>query len=62
MTCPVCGSKSMVKDTGTDSDIIIRKRICLSDSCKYVFYTKEIDCNKTEAENLLYQLRKKAKK
>lgn len=61
MTCPVCGSKSTVKDTGSDVDIIVRKRICLAQECKYVFYTIETECNNAEAEILLNQLRKKAK-
>lgn len=57
MTCPLCGEKTVVKDTGTYSDIIIRKRQC--QECKYVFFTKELDYdNYKEAQKLLLEARK----
>lgn len=57
MTCPICGSKTKVKDTGTDVDCIVRKRICLNNECKYVFYTMEIECDNKKGKLLLNELR-----
>lgn len=57
MTCPVCGYKTKVKDTGTDVDCIVRKRICLNGECKYVFYTMETECDNKKGKLLLNELR-----
>lgn len=41
MTCPLCGKKTKVIDTRASMDAIARKRICIS--CRYVFYTQEVE-------------------
>lgn len=64
MTCPVCGSETKIIDTGSDIDIVIRKRKCCSKNCSYYFFTQEVECTKDEFEyiqNYLKRLRKKAK-
>jgi len=65
MTCPVCGSETKIIDSGSDVDIVIRKRQCVNMLCRYIFTTVEIECTKTDEENtnkLLKEIRKKAKK
>lgn len=57
MTCPVCGSKTKVKDTGTDVDCIIRKRVCLNAECKFIFYTMETECDSMKGKLLLNEFR-----
>lgn len=57
MTCPICGSKTKVKDTGTDVDCIVRKRMCLNNKCNYVFYTMETECDNKKGKLLLNELR-----
>ena len=39
MTCPVCGGKTTVRNSATDTEIVARKRKCLE--CKYYFFTME---------------------
>lgn len=57
MTCPICGEKSKVTDTGTYIDCIFRKRICLL--CKKVFYTLETDFPDAKyAAKRIYELKK----
>lgn len=57
MTCPICGYKTKVKDTGSDVDCIVRKRMCLNGGCKYVFYTMETECDNKKGKLLLNELR-----
>lgn len=57
MTCPVCGCKTKVKDTGTDVDCIIRKRVCLNDECKFIFYTMETECDNMKGKLLLNEFK-----
>lgn len=57
MTCPTCGGKTKVADTGTYIDCIFRKRICLS--CKKVFYTIETDFDNAKyAAKMIYELKR----
>lgn len=65
MTCPVCGSDTKIIDSGSDVDIVIRKRKCVSENCNYYFFTQEVECSKDEfdyVQSYLKSLRKKAKK
>lgn len=39
MTCPVCGGKSKVEKSCSDTETIYRRRSC--QECGYVFYTTE---------------------
>jgi transcriptional regulator NrdR family protein len=39
MTCPVCGEKSLVKDSRGDCEVTYRKRVCVE--CEHIFYTVE---------------------
>ena len=41
MKCPVCQSKSTVKNTIYKKDFTIRYRTCLNPSCRYKFKTIE---------------------
>lgn len=46
MTCPVCGEKSLVKDSRGDCEVIYRKRVCVE--CEHVFYTEERELRETK--------------
>ena len=64
MTCPVCGSETKIVDTGSDVDIVIRKRKCTSQNCTYYFFTTEVESTKDEfdyIQSYLKSLRKKGK-
>jgi len=41
MTCPLCNKNTVVTYTVKDTDAIYRKRVCKS--CKYAFYTTELE-------------------
>lgn len=41
MTCPVCGSPTIIRETITKVDCIYRRRICKE--CKHVFKTEEVE-------------------
>ena len=49
MECPKCGEQTSVTRTVSDSGYTYRKRICKS--CKYIYYTKEQECDSYEALN-----------
>lgn len=51
MTCPVCGERTEIKDSRKETDCVRRRRICVS--CKYIFYTIEME------ENLISKFTKK---
>lgn len=65
MTCPVCGSDTKIIDSGSDVDIVIRKRQCVNMDCRYIFTTVELECSKYDEDSvnaMLKEIRKKAKK
>jgi transcriptional regulator NrdR family protein len=65
MTCPVCGSGTKIIDSGSDVDIVIRKRQCVNMICRYIFTTVELECTKSDEDSvnaMLKEIRKKAKK
>ena len=58
MTCPVCGAETQVVDSRADVDVVARKRKCVS--CRYVFYTEEIETPGAQDEfNRIYLAYKK---
>lgn len=48
MTCPVCGEKSLVKDSRGDCEVTYRKRVCVE--CGHIFYTEEREQRETKDE------------
>jgi transcriptional regulator NrdR family protein len=52
MTCPICGGKTMVRDTKSDCEGVYRKRICLE--CNHKMYTAEYESK--EAISRFYEL------
>lgn len=56
MTCPICGDKTHVIDSASDTEQIYRRRECVS--CKHRFYTVESECINREAEYKLKTLRR----
>ena len=47
MTCPVCGSSTIVVDTYPTEETVVRRRRCKDVACGYRFTT--IECETTEA-------------
>ena len=60
MTCPRCGSRTRVTDTGTDGMMTYRYHLCRQ--CGYKFYTAEQIIDKSEGGAALYRLRHKGSK
>lgn len=59
MTCPICGRKTKIIDSRSESDCVHRKRICLN--CKYSFTTSEIEDDLRKRLEALKKQRKKSK-
>lgn len=61
MTCPVCGARTLVKDSRSECDVVLRKRQCTF--CAYVFYTSETEAkdSRDDLSNCHKKLRLKKK-
>lgn len=51
MICPECGGATLVINTGSGIDEVIRQRKCKE--CKHIFYTAERDIDRKNAGKLL---------
>lgn len=59
MKCPYCNGSSLVIDTATDSDVIIRRRRCKD--CDSRFYTQEIDISFDKGKKMMSEIRAREK-
>lgn len=57
MNCEICGSKTIVIDSRSDVDIVVRKRKCIE--CKHTFYTQEVDLDKNYGKKFITEHLKK---
>lgn len=47
MTCPNCGSNTIVKDSRKVKNLVARRRVCKK--CSYSFYTEEVEVDNNDA-------------
>lgn len=61
MTCPMCGEKkTLVVQTATDIDEVVRERKCTV--CGYKFYTSEKDIDAPYGYEVISRIRHKAER
>ena len=56
MKCELCGSNTVIINTVTYDDEIIRQRRCCA--CKHIFYTSETDTDHERGRRAVYNKRK----
>lgn len=59
MICPMCGEKTLVVQTATDIDEIVRERKCTV--CGHRFYTSEKDIDAPYGYEVISRIRYKTK-